>query len=422
MRSDSHKPAQSGHRAAAANDEARMTNDECQGAPSSHSSFVIRKFVIGGRPRNCRRVSPKLASASRRDAATFYGFTLVELLVVIAIIGILVALLLPAIQAARESARRTKCVNNLHNIALAVLNYETAKKSLPPGSLLVVQPGGQAAGTQSGLGWQVQILPYIEESGVSEEALKKYTAGGIADAYGGAMNELNAMMLPMYLCPSDGEIAIVKDKFDLAPTQNRRGMSYVGVTGSYHARTGVCPSKKQAGVYCVTGSAIPSLFAINNYDGLLIHAWSVTLKSASDGLSKTLLIGERWYQARAWTIGAYYTGTTDPSGRALPNGPQPNTAWFSCKNLSDQVPINHNLATRCYQLHDNTTDRPFNLPPSCITPGLGINFLPFASFHPGGVNFSYGDGSVKWMPDDIDGTTYLALGSRNGGDVPKENL
>ena len=94
------------------------------------------------------------------------GFTLVELLVVIAIIGILVALLLPAVQAARESARRVQCQNNLKNIALACLNFETAKGELPPGSVNTsIQQG-------SGLGWPVQILPYVEESIVSEEARK----------------------------------------------------------------------------------------------------------------------------------------------------------------------------------------------------------------------------------------------------------
>ncbi len=362
------------------------------------------------------RRSLPIRCIGRRSA----GFTLVELLVVIAIIGILVALLLPAIQAAREAARRTQCANNLKNIALACLNYESSNKTLPIGSLLVTTPTG-AAGTQSGLGWQVQILPYIEESTVSEEALDKYTANGTADAYGGAMNELNALLLPMYLCPSDGEIKSLKDKFDKG-SQNRRGMSYVGVTGSYYARTGDCPKTKQAGKYCITASFPHSLFAINNYDGLLIQGWGVSLKSVADGTSKTLLVGERWYQARAWTIGAYYTGGTDPPsgrGRTLPDGPQPNTAWFACKNLSDQVPINYDLLVQCYQLHDNSVDRP-TLPTSCTNPGLGINELPFGSFHVGGINFSYGDGSVKFLPDGLDISIYLALGSRNGAEVVSE--
>src|SRR5687768_2657923 len=93
------------------------------------------------------------------------GFTLVELLVVIAIIGILVALLLPAIQAARAAAQRTQCQNNLKNIALAVLNYESTKGELPIGSI------NADAERKSGLGWPVQILPYVEESTVSEEAI-----------------------------------------------------------------------------------------------------------------------------------------------------------------------------------------------------------------------------------------------------------
>src|SRR5688572_29808677 len=108
----------------------------------------------------------QLISPSRRRLV---GFTLVELLVVIAIIGILVALLLPAIQAAREAARRTKCQNNLKNIALAVLNYESSNDELPPGSLNAV------GASQSGLGWPVLILPYLEDAPVTEEALEQYT-------------------------------------------------------------------------------------------------------------------------------------------------------------------------------------------------------------------------------------------------------
>ena len=143
----------------------------------------------------------------------------------------------------------------------------------------------------------------------------------------------------------------------------------------------------------------------------MIQGWPVTLKKVTDGTSKTLLLGERWYQARAWMIGAYWS-TNDSTP---PVGPQPTTLFFNCKNLTAKVPINYNLNVACYQLHDNATDRP--TVPSTSTKTLPLNDLPFASFHTGGVNFSYGDGSVKWMPDDIDTTLYLALGSRNGSET-----
>jgi prepilin-type processing-associated H-X9-DG protein len=338
----------------------------------------------------------------------------VELLVVIAIIGILVALLLPAIQAARDAARRTQCQNNLKNISLAVLNYESTKGELPIGSINA--KGDQ----QSGLGWPVQILPYVEESTVSEDALARFKQIGDAFADVKEMNALNQMMLPMYLCPSDPEIRTAREKWGDA---NRKGMSYCGVNGSYHARTGHCPPNRTTGHFCVFGG--DSFYGPNNYDGLLIQDWPVSLKQVTDGTSKTLLIGERWYQMRSWMLGAFWKpplnaegGGTDGRRPGVPTsasmaGPQPTTAFFACKDLSDKVPINHNVYTGCYIGHDNSLgDRP-NVPDS--TPRtLSVNALPFASFHTGGVNFSYGDGSVKLMPDDIDIKLYLALGSRNG--------
>ena len=340
-----------------------------------------------------------------RNPKTRSAFTLVELLVVIAIIGILVALLLPAIQAAREAARRTKCVNNLKNIALACLNYESSKKTLPPGSTVALNA------SQSGLGWQVQILPYVEESTVSADAIAKYKTSG--DAYSGTMDDLNALRLPMYLCPSDNEMALLNDKFDTG-TKNRRGMNYAGVMGSYYARTGNCPATRTNGQYCITSSAT-GLSGPNNYDGLLTQGWPTSLKKVTDGTSKTLMLGERWYQARAWMIGAYWSGSTTSTP---PDGPQPTTYFFYSKNLSDKVPINHNLNASCYQSHDNTTDRP--PVPSSSSKSLSLNNLPFASFHVGGVNFANGDGSVRWVPDDIDTALYLALGSRNGGETVSE--
>jgi prepilin-type processing-associated H-X9-DG protein len=138
-------------------------------------------------------------------------------------------------------------------------------------------------------------------------------------------------------------------------------------------------------------------------------------------MSKTLMLGERWYQQRTWMIGAYSTDPFDvpPRTASTPSGPQPSTAWFSCKNLSDKAPINLNLTTLCYQAHSNATDRP-NLPTTCSSNGLSIADLPFGSFHPGGANFAYGDGGVKFLADDIAIPIYLALGSRNGGEVTSE--
>lgn len=348
----------------------------------------------------------RTAAYSRRMA-----FTLVELLVVIAIIGILVALLLPAIQAAREAARRTSCTNNLKNIALACLNYESSKGELPMGSTLSTDKNGMIINQQSGLGWPVQILPYVEEATVSDAAIEKLKLAN-GDAYGGAMDSLNAMLLPMYLCPSDEGLKYQREKFG---NENRKGMSYAGVLGSYYARTGDCPAKKTGGKYCVS-NGVSSLFGPNNFDGLLVQGWAVTIKQATDGLSKTLMIGERTYQIRAWMIGAYSNGPYDPGGRSTPFGPQPATAFFASKNITDKWPINHSPFTACYMDHNNSLgDRP-EVPDS--TPRLiSVNDLPFGSLHSGGANFCFGDGAVKLLAENLDTKIFLALASRNGDET-----
>lgn len=340
------------------------------------------------------------------------AFTLVELLVVIAIIGILVALLLPAIQAAREAARRTACTNNLKNIGLATLNYESTKNELPPGSLLSTNPSGMIIDQQSGLGWPVLILPYIEESTVSEQAIERYKSAN-SDAYGSAMDALNKLLLPMYLCPSDEGLKYQREKFG---NEARKGMSYAGITGSYYARMGRCPAQKTAGEFCIAGS-VTNLFGPNNTDGLLIQDRGVALKQVSDGTSKTAMFGERTYQIRAWMIGAYSKSPYDPRGRGVtPFGPQPMTAFFACKNLTDKWPINHSPYVACYMDHNNALgDRP-EVPDS--TPrSISVNDLPFGSLHSGGANFCFGDGSVKFVPDSIDAKVYLAIGSRNGDET-----
>jgi hypothetical protein len=169
----------------------------------------------------------------------------------------------------------------------------------------------------------------------------------------------------------------------------------------------------------------------------MLQDWKVSLKSVTDGTSKTLMIGERWYNARAWMIGAYTSGTSsepyggDGRGAAVlqPSGPQAEVAWFSCKNITDKVPLNVNIYQHCYfgHLNDYSTganphpggDRPAVDTSVCTPVGVGFscNNMPFGSFHPGGVDFALGDGSVRFLRDDLDMPTYLAMGSRNGGET-----
>ena len=350
-------------------------------------------------------------SQSPASAPSPRGFTLVELLVVIAIIGVLVALLLPAVQAAREAARRSQCVNQEKQIALACLNYETARGALPPGSTNTYITQG------SGLAWTVQILPYVEQSGVSQDAINKYKNS--PDAYGSALDGLNKMMLPSYLCPSDSELRNQAEKYGNA---DRKGMSYAGVSGSYHSRTGQCPSTRTGDHNCVWAASGNNndILGPNNFDGLLIQDWPVSFKQITDGASNTFLLGERAYQIRAWMIGAYWNGTPTAEWSAAkktpPKGPQASTAFFACKNINDKALVNHDPFSGQYIGHDNAAgDRPEV--PSTTPRTLSVNNLPFGSYHTGGANFAMGDGSVRFINEGVDLNVYLAYGSRNGDEI-----
>lgn len=342
-----------------------------------------------------------------RKSAFGHGFTLVELLVVIAIIGILIALLLPAVQSVRATARRMQCQNNLKNMSLGALNFESTFGELPAGS------GNSHRPRFNSLGWQVRVLPYIEESGIDAEIADQF----LGDAYqlGRGGPDPNQYLLSLYLCPGDSDIEKVRDKF----FTEMRGMNYAGVMGSYYSRevqTGACD--RDAGDYCTGDNRPPH--GVVNFDGLMTQDLPVRLTQVTDGTSHTLMIGERWYQQRGWTLGSFYLTREDGArGRNLapPKGPQAGSAISSCKNLDADVPLNADFnAIGYYVYHSNKeNDRPYM--PDGSRQVLAYNNLPFGSFHRGGVNFAYGDGHCEFLSEDIDQPLLLSLGSRNGEEV-----
>ena len=347
--------------------------------------------------------SPAPASARR-------GFTLVELLVVIAIIGVLVALLLPAVQAAREAARRMNCQNNLKNIGLGCLNYESAKGTLPPGSVNSTQlgPDGRAAG------FTVLILPYVEQGAVSSQVTAAINSRAASSQKNDYFDSYEVMDLiggdiTLYTCPSDDDPS---GQLQYEQSKQYKGSNYAGVMGSYaRRRLGAGACSEANGDLC-TGRL--------NFDGLLSQDTPIELRTATDGLSNTLLAGERWYQLRAWAVGSYwnsYPGGGRPTG-AAPKGPISGSAMFSCKNVDGTIPINASMDTVGYYVSHEDYQRPTEKAPvPQALKKLQLQDLPWGSFHSGGANFVMGDGAVKFLSDGLDGVVFMAAASRNGDET-----
>jgi prepilin-type N-terminal cleavage/methylation domain-containing protein len=352
-----------------------------------------------------------MRARTHAQTGTAAGFTLVELLVVIAIIGTLVGLLLPAVQMAREAARRSSCGNNLKQLGLACHTFLEQRRTFPPG----------AVGTAFDYSWIVMILPGLEEQRVYDSSrLPQWStyltgtsgwtelgrhdrgppAGGVAG--GGLSTVMRDMRTPTLVCPSSPMPQTLQRN-----TTSSLCSSYAAVAGaSDTAIPGWTGTDRCSGNQCLNGVLHPPEWKNHPVMGNGWNAYKLEgcdSKRITDGLSKTLMIGEQ----SSWG----WDGTDQNECRAggflgWPTGGTISSSQFF--NMARIQADRHVGSTTCAS--------PFT---SGLPAGRRVtNFdpaTPFRSAHAVGAQFVYADGAVRWVDGSIDNTLYRLLAIRDSG-------
>lgn len=316
------------------------------------------------------------------------GFTLVELLVVIAIIGVMVGLLLPAVQAAREAARRMQCSNNLRQMGLALHNYHDAYNAFPIGSRShpTIVPRNS-----HGTNWRTSILPYLEQAPLFDQLnFETGSFAGVGTSFNNGNEVLSGLMVNVYKCPSS---TIGPFETDQGTSNPQRSMmhEYVGVAGSYPdpgGRGNVCKQSVR-GMVC--------------RNGLMLANENKGLRHAVDGTSNTIVIAEQSGLVDKMPIRANYnggwTGTSADPGHPV-------------YTVSD-VPTNHNFYHTGLSVIRWAINAPTSVANSsnqCYMTNTVIN-----SLHPGGIQVALGDGSVRFLSESLDMETLRRLGAGDDG-------
>ena len=285
------------------------------------------------------------------------GFTLVELLVVIAIIGILIGMLLPAVQQVRESARRIQCANNIRQITLAAMNYESANMRFPPGW----QSNASSITSGPGWAWSTELLPQLEQENLASQIDFRLP---VLDDTNFAPTQ---QAISVFLCPSDPD-----------PEVLNFGSSISDPVGS---GSGTRPSDDDSDQVFLSRSNYSGVFGNIeieddpfNGNGIFFGNSRIGFQEIRDGSSNTIMFGERRNDLGGVTWVGVIAGIDEPFARVV--------------GATDHSP------------NDS-----------------GDGFEDFRSYHPGGINVGLADGSTQFISDDISETNFQGLGSRAGGEV-----
>jgi prepilin-type N-terminal cleavage/methylation domain-containing protein/prepilin-type processing-associated H-X9-DG protein len=324
------------------------------------------------------------------------AFTLIELLIVIAIIGILISLMLPAVNSAREAARKIQCANKIRQIGLALHHYASDKNKFPPGATTIdVQPRSWSTGY--GVSWLIQILPYHEENNTFDEVDLGSLSAGDLDYSVANIPALQDFAAGLYACPSSP-----MERFSFLGTSkvNVFLSNYAGIAGA----DGQDPKNRFNGV----GNNAHA------YNGILFANSATKFAHIRDGTTNVMMVGEQSNYALA-----------DDGRQADCRAGGPHGAWLGTMKFAQEdlgSPPNNrvfNTVTIGRPLGSKTCDYIGNYdPPYWVGVVTNMdNRSPILSAHPGGAHMLFADGSTHFLTEDIPFELFQKLAIRDSGEV-----